>query len=248
MRVLVVDDEGVARRRLVRMLSRIDDVEVAGEAASGDEALERIAAERPDVVLLDIRMPGMDGLQLAAGLPDPAPHVIFTTAYQEYAVQAFEHSAVDYLLKPVEADRLETALNKIRRLSEPQDVTQLRRMLQQVLRGSEPPRLTARLGESLHVLDPRAVARFHAQEGYTAFRHQGRDYLIDDSIASLAERLEPWGFLRVHRSEVINLNRVRAIRREQELTVVDLDDGQNATVSRRHLPELRRRLGISAKS
>ena len=119
MRVLVVDDEGVARRRLVRMLSRMDEVEVAGEAASGDEALQQIASLRPDVVLLDIRMPGMDGLELAGNLPQPAPHVIFTTAYQEYAVQAFERSAVDYLLKPVETDRLQAALDKVRRLDRP---------------------------------------------------------------------------------------------------------------------------------
>jgi two-component system LytT family response regulator len=247
-KVLVVDDEGVARRRLVRMLSRMDDVEVAGEASSGEEALERIATLRPDAVLLDIRMPGMDGLELAGRLPDPAPHVIFTTAFEEYAVQAFERSAVDYLLKPVEAERLERALAKVRRLDEPQDARQLQRVLRQLIAGSEPPRLTARLGDSLHVLDPRRVARFHSAQGYTAFRHQGRDYLVEESIASLAGRLEPWGFLRVHRGELINLNEVRSLRREDDQTVVDLGDGQRATVSRRHLPELKKKLGISSGS
>jgi DNA-binding LytR/AlgR family response regulator len=248
MKLLVVDDEGVARRRLIRMLSRFDDVEVVGEAASGEEALDRIAELRPDAVLLDIRMPGMDGLELAGSLPDPAPHVIFTTAFEEYAVQAFERSAVDYLLKPVEAERLEAALAKVRRLEEPQDPEQLRRVLRELVAGAEPPRLAARLGDSLHVLDPRRIARFHSEQGYTSFRHQGRDYLVDDSIASLEERLAPWGFLRVHRSELINLNEVRSIRREDDQTIVDLGDGQHAAVSRRHLPELKKRLGISSKS
>ena len=244
MRVLVVDDEGVARRRLVRMLNRMEEVEVAGEAASGDEALQQIASLRPDVVLLDIRMPGMDGLELAERLPEPAPHVIFTTAFEEYAVQAFDRSAVDYLLKPVETERLKAALDKVRRLDQPPDARQLQNVLKQLVRGSDPPRLTARLGDVLHVLDPRQVVRFHSDKGYTAFRHQGHDYLIEESISSLAGRLDSWGFVRVHRSELINLNQVRALRREDDQTIVDLSDGQQATVSRRHLAGLKQRLGI----
>lgn len=116
MRVLVVDDEPLARRRLIRLLGKIHETEVVGEAANGEEALARIREKDPDVVLLDIRMPGVDGLRLVSENRD-LPPIIFTTAYDEYAVQAFEANAVDYLLKPVQSARLEVALGKVRKTS-----------------------------------------------------------------------------------------------------------------------------------
>jgi len=226
------------------MLNKIEGVEVVGEAASGSEALDSIRELCPDVALLDIRMPGMDGIELADALPDPAPHVIFTTAYREHALEAFEHSAVDYLLKPLQQARLEEALDRVRKLERPNDGAQIREILGEWARGSQPPRLTARQGDSLHVIDPRQVSRFHSQAGYTAFRHGGRELLIDDTINTLETRLSAWGFVRVHRSELVNSERIRAIRKDGDQTLVELTDGQEAGVSRRHLAELKRRLGI----
>ena len=241
--VLIVDDEGIARRRLGRQLARLGGVEIVGEAADAEEALAAIVEHRPRLVLLDIRMPGMDGLELAERLP-PTTHVVFTTAHEEYAVGAFEAAAVDYLLKPIDGDRLAEALDRVRRLEAPTEGHELARLLRAATGNEEPPRVAARRGETLRLFDPREIARFHSTEGYTEFRHDGRRYLLDDSIVALAARLRPWGFLRVHRAELVNLHQVKSLRRIDESTVVELADGQRAPVSRRQVTALKRALGV----
>lgn len=244
--VLIVDDEAVARRRLHRQLEKIPGVEILGEAADAEEALAAVAERPPRVVLLDIRMPGMDGLELAERLP-PGTHVVFTTAHEEYAIGAFEAAAVDYLLKPISGERLAEALDRARRLEAPIAGHDLARLLRSATGTEEPPRVAARRGETLRLFDPRQIARFHATEGYTEFRHDGRRYLLDDSIVGLAARLKPWGFLRVHRAELINLHQVRSLRRVDDSTVVELADGQRATVSRRQVRALKRALGVRSQ-
>lgn len=250
MRVLVVDDEPAARRRLVRMLERIEEVEVAGEAGDGEEALARIAELRPDAVLLDIQLPGLDGLEVAARLTAPVA-VIFTTAYDQYAVRAFEASAVDYLLKPVEAERLRRALEKARGREARREPSELEALLRRALAREDrlglppaPPRITARAGERIEIFDARRIARLRSRDGYVSFTHEGREYLLDETLDALEERLAAWEFLRVGRGELINLGRVKALRRDGEGAVAELSDGQQAAVSRRSLPELKRRLGI----
>ena len=141
--VLIVDDEGVARRRLRRQLAKLPGVETLGEAADAEEALAAVVEHRPRVVLLDIRMPGMDGLELADRLP-AGTHVVFTTAHEEYAVGAFEAAAVDYLLKPIDADRLAEALERVRRLEAPTEGHELARLLRAATGNEEPPRVAAR--------------------------------------------------------------------------------------------------------
>lgn len=249
MKVLVVDDERVARSRLIRMLKAVEDVTIVGEAADGEEALEKVVSLRPDVVLLDIQMPGLDGLSLATRLAELAelPHVIFVTAYQEYAVNAFEASAVDYLLKPVEAQRLQAALEKVRRLRSLEDRGPLERLLRQMLVEADLPRIVARRGHTLRVFDPREISRFHAQDGYTVFRQGNQEFALEESIASLERRLGSLGFMKAHRRELINLRHVSSVRREQGVTLVELSDGQRAVVSRRELHALKQRLGIPVK-
>ncbi len=243
--VVVVDDETVARRRLRRLLTGLEGVEVVGEAAHAEEALSVIDATAPDVVLLDIQMPEVDGIELAQQLPQGLA-VVFVTAFERYAVQAFEAAAVDYLLKPVSAERLAAALDRVRRLERGQDARTLRRLAQRLRERDEPPRIAARSGESVHLFDPAAIARFHAQRGYTAFQQDGRRYLLDESIAELESRLEEWGFLRVHRSELIRLAAVRGLRKIDDQVVIDLEDGQQAPVSRRRVTALKRALGIAS--
>ncbi len=245
MRVLVVDDEPIARRRLVRMLQRLPDVEVAGQASDGIEALERIKELRPDLVLLDIRMPGLDGISVAAS-SHALPPIVFTTAYSEYALDAFGVAAVDYLLKPIKRERLEAAIERIRSRAAAPDGAQLERLVEQLAQATpvEPAPVTARLGATVHVFDPREIDRFYASAKYTLFRRDGREYVLDETLASLERRLAQVGFLRVHRSELINLKRIKALRMEDGRTLIELADGQTAPVSRRLAGELRERLGI----
>jgi two-component system LytT family response regulator len=174
MRVLVVDDEPVARRRLIRMLARIHGVELAGEAADGHEARDQIVALAPDVVLLDIHMPGLDGLTLARTTPD-LPPIIFTTAYDQHAVDAFEVSAVDYLMKPIKQDRLERALAKVRRGDvDPASIVGLLERLVDPDRKAA-SRIVAREGDLLRMFDARDIARFYAADKYAGFVSEGRE-------------------------------------------------------------------------
>jgi DNA-binding LytR/AlgR family response regulator len=244
LRALVVDDEPVARRRLVRMLLRMGDVEPVGEAGDGAVALERIRALAPDVVLLDIRMPGIDGMTLATR-DEPLPPIVFTTAYEEHAVQAFEAAAVDYLLKPVSEERLREALERVRSRLRSDDSRRLAPLLQDLLSEARPPRIAARRGTMTRLFDAREIARFRARDKYTSFLHSGEGFLIDDSLASLEQRLAPWGFLLVHRAELINLACVKALRDTGRGWVAELSDGQTVAVSRRRIHTLEERLGLA---
>ncbi len=246
MRVLVVDDEPLARRRLLRMLAEIDGVESAGEAGDGVEALAAIERDRPDAVLLDIRMPGLDGLSLAASRRD-LPPIIFTTAYDEHAVEAFEVSALDYLLKPVKAERLERALAKVGRQPGGLDGARIESLLARIAAQTEArkaPRISARSGGTLRLFELDEITRFHASEKCVVFQKDGREYVLDETLNALAERLAEHGFFRCHRAELVNLAHARALRSEGGVTRVGLSDGQAADVSRRELAELKRRLGI----
>jgi DNA-binding LytR/AlgR family response regulator len=242
-RVLVVDDEPLARGRLLRMLDGLAEVEPVGEAATGREALDKIEALAPDCVLLDVRMPGLDGLDVARATDVP---IVFTTAHDAYAVEAFELSAVDYLLKPVRRERLLQALDKVRR-GAAAGPDRLDALFQRLLGpGGQAPlaRISARRGDAVHLFDPAEIVRFSAAGGYTSFQRDGREFLLDESLNQLEQRLAPLGFLRVHRAELVRLDAVRALHGEHGSTQVELSDGQRAPVSRRLVAELRRRLGI----
>jgi DNA-binding LytR/AlgR family response regulator len=244
MRVLVVDDEPIARRRLIRMLGRIADVVVAGEAADGEEALEKIAALAPDLLLLDIRMPGLDGLALARRRP--LPPVVFTTAYAEHAVEAFGAAAIDYLLKPVELQRLREAIERVRHRRAGIDGAVVAELLAQVGRdAARPPRLVAHRGETSWIVDPREITHLRATDKYVVFDREGKELSLDFSLNELEERLERFGFCRVHRAALVNLERVRAVHRTIRGLLLELDDGERVAVSRRRSAALLERLGMS---
>jgi two-component system LytT family response regulator len=228
------------------MLGRMRGVVVAGEAGDAGAALESIRAARPDLVLLDIRMPGLTGLELAAS-QDGFPPIVFTTAYDQYALEAFEVSAVDYLLKPVEPRRLEAAIEKVRARSALPDADRIRALLEKLERRVGEPedtRLAARHRGSVRFFDAGDVTRIRASEKYALFEHEQREYVLDESLNALEQRLGPAGFVRVHRSELVNLARVRALHTEDGSTTLELSDGQRVPVSRRFVPELKARLGI----
>lgn len=254
LRLLLADDEPLALRRLARLLTQCPEVAVVAQARDGEAAAAAIRAHDPDLVLLDIRMPGLDGLTLAAHLARARPSrplVIFTTAHAGHAVDAFDTSAVDYLLKPLELPRLLRALERSRaRLSalaasppaplSPPPASPPGDALADLL--APPLRLTARSGDTFRLFDPRHITRLWSQDKYTAFLFAQVEHLLDESLTSLEARLAPLSFLRVHRAELVALPHIRALHLEGDTATVSLSDGQLAPVSRRYLPLLRRRL------
>lgn len=241
MKVLVVDDEAPARRRLGRLLARIEGLDVVGEAADGVDAHEQLATLRPDLVLLDVDMPEMDGLSLAAEHPELA--VVFVTAHAEHAVEAFDLEAVDYLLKPVTEARLRQAIERVRGRTATLDPTRIARELRPLLR-TETPRITTTQGSTARVFDAREIERFTATHKLVAFQHEGAEHLVDESLTQLEQRLASHDFMKVHRAELVNLARVRALHREDGVAELELRSGERVPVSRRLLPELERRLGL----
>jgi DNA-binding LytR/AlgR family response regulator len=241
MRVLVVDDELPARRRLTRMVAALDGIAAVDEAASSLEALAAVERARPDLLLLDIHMPGLDGLSLAARYAD-LPPVVFVTAHDEHAVAAFEVHAIDYLLKPVRPQRLAEAIDRARtRGSPPASAFQALRLPVR----SRAPRVVTHQRGAIRFFDALAITRFWAEAKYTMFRAHGSVHLTTESLSALAERLTPHGFIRVHRRELVRGSAIRALRITSGGHTVELDDGQTPQVGRRAVAALKRLLGAN---
>ena len=194
MKALIVDDERLARQELRRLLAAHPEIEIAGEARDGKEALELIPRLAPDVLFLDIRMPGMDGFELLERLED-VPQVIFTTAYDEYALRAFEVSALDYLVKPVAPERLAAALRKLRPAAPPA-------RLEQVF---------VRDGERCWLVRVADIFLLESEGNYTRLLFGNERPLIPRSLAALEERLDPATFFRAGRRHIVNLNWVQRV-------------------------------------
>jgi len=213
MRVLIVDDESPARERLKRLLADIEGVEIIGEAASGIRAVEMIERERPDLVLLDIQMPGLDGFEVIEALVDPPP-VIFVTAYDEYAIRAFEVNALDYLLKPFSRERLTKAIRRAQEaLAEERDfAARLGPLLESLAdQGKYLARLAVRDRDRFRVLDVGEMD-WIGIEGEQVMVHAGdQAYPIRRTLAELEARLDPACFFRAHRSAIVNLDRVKEV-------------------------------------
>ena len=252
LKVVIADDEEIARRRITRLLRGIEGVEIVGECRDGTEVLKRVAEGGVDVLLLDIQMPGLTGLEAMALLPEAGPYVIFCTAYAEHAVSAFDVGAVDYLLKPFEADRLEKALVRARSREavtrfreEARQQRELR--LAQGLSSGAPAlsRLAVPTKQGIVLLDPRDIS--HAVlEGELVTLHVGNaTYLTDDSLQSLEARLPPGAFERVHRRALLNLDHVARLEPCPTGGYLARTKGDKVVeVSRQAARALRRRLGL----
>jgi two-component system LytT family response regulator len=218
LRAYLVDDEPLALGRLQRLLERTGRVEVIGSTTEPEKAVAALKADPPDVCFLDIQMPRLDGFEVLARLPRQ-PIVIFTTAYDQYALKAFGVNSVDYLLKPIEPEALERALNKVERLcgagrSGQQDLQALLRQLTDSLRETKPDypdRIASRLGERLWFIDLARVTHFYAEDKLTYAVSEGKAYCIDYTIAELERKLDPKKFLRIHRSTVVNLAWIKEV-------------------------------------
>lgn len=227
MKILIVDDEPLARSVLAELLAEIPGVTVAGEAATSAEALDLVGRFSPDLLLLDIHMPGVDGLTLARSLRgESAPLVIYVTAYEKHALAAFDSGAVDYLLKPVRAERLAAAIDKAR--------IQLAGRKPKAVAQDPPRRVIGRLGEELHLIDPQDVVAFRAgDDGVSVLTASGR-YLSDQPLKSLEARLPAPPFRRIHRAIIINTDHIRSIAPlSSRRFLLRLTGGMEAVVSRR---------------
>lgn len=218
LRAYLVDDEPLALARLTRLLEETRRVDVIGSTTEPEEAVEVLTRAPPDVCFLDIQMPRLNGFEVLARVPQQ-PIVVFTTAYDQYALNAFAVNSVDYLLKPVEAKDLERALDKVERLGlagglSATALSALVKTMAESLRETEPrypERIASRLGERLRFIDLAEVTHFFAEDKLTYASVGGKAHCVDYSIAELEHRLDPRQFLRIHRSTLVNLAYVKEV-------------------------------------
>jgi two-component system, LytTR family, response regulator len=242
-RAIIVDDEELARGFLREMLGLHPEIEIVGECANGFEAVKVIAETHPDLLFLDVQMPKLDGFEVLE-LIDPGPVVIFVTAYDQYAMRAFDAHAVDYLLKPFSRERFEKALERARlRLGEHRPQPNLA-----AVRAPEdrPQRLVVKDGPRVQVIPIEKLDYVEAQDDYVALHSGGKSYLKQQPIASLEALLDPAGFVRIHRSTIVNLERVARIEpygKESRLAI--LHDGTRLPVSRSGYARLLEAMGES---
>ncbi len=259
LRVLVVDDEPLARRRLEILLREQDAVELVGAAADGVAARRMIAELTPDIVLLDIKMPGLTGLQVLDAIGPDAPIVIFVTAFDRFALDAFNRAAFDYLLKPVEPERLNASLSRAREALLERGAAERVRELEEILQNlrSDPaPNSASPFDREIWIqerggrtsLPVSAIDWVAAERDYVRIYAGARSFLIRQSIGALAARLDPKLFIRVHRSSLVRTDRIVRIRHSAGRGAVSLSTGAEIAVSRRHMGALKALTRSSAYS
>lgn len=253
LRAYLVDDEALALERLRRLLEQTGRVEVTGDTTEPEEAVAALTADPPDVCFLDIHMPRLNGFEVLARLPNQ-PMVIFTTAFDQYALKAFGVNSVDYLLKPIEPESLERALKKIERLRSSGALAQcdLQALLKQLTdslgknKPEYPDRIASRLGDRLWFLDLARVTHFYAEAKLTYAVSEGKAYCVDYGIAELEKKLDPKKFLRIHRSTVVNMDWIKEVASLPGGALnLRLKDGKSTdlTVARDRAREFKTRVG-----
>ena len=241
MKILIVDDEPLARERLKRHILEIDAEHETIEAENGLVAIEQSEKNNPDIVLLDIRMPGMDGIETATKLSEleTPPAIIFTTAYDEYALDAFDTHAVAYLLKPIRKEKLDKALQSAKRLNRVQ--------LQNIQQENDTPQeqyLSVRIHSGVRKIEINDIFYFQADQKYVTVKYREGEVLIEESLKSLEARFSE-NFIRIHRNALISKKQLKAIRKDQQgRYLTELKDvDEKIEVSRRHVAEVRKFLG-----
>lgn len=256
--VLIVDDEEAARHRLEDLLAREDDTEIIGHATNGREAVQAIERLAPDLVFLDVQMPGRTGVEVVQYIgPEHMPVVIFVTAYDQYAIDAFDMAAVDYLLKPFDDERFGQALARARERIASQSMDDLTRRLKALLRGEAAPdsandteqRYLERIGVDMRGqmrIVPVDQIDFITASGPYAELHVDNDtFVIRERMKVLEERLDPDQFFRIHRGTIVQLDRIESLKYSSGGEyAVRLQDGRHLRVSRGRYDELRERLGV----
>jgi two-component system LytT family response regulator len=249
LRAYIVDDERLAVQRLTRLLQATRRVQIAGSSTDPDAALAFLRANDVDVLFLDIQMPGLTGFDLLERL-DRNLLVIFTTAYDKYAIDAFAVNSIDYLLKPIDPQRLDRALDKLERLSGQTrpDVRELARELaSQLAPGRRLERVASRVGDRTTVLDVTRITHFFSKDKLTFAGAHGREHVIDYTLGELEEKLDPRRFVRIHRATIVNVGQVQELDTWVDGGVlVRLKDEKKTelSVARDRVRELKARLGI----
>ena len=248
-RAYVVDDERLAVRRLIRLLEATKRVEVAGSSTDPEAALEFLQTHSIDVLFLDVHMPGLTGFQLLERLDHPVP-VIFTTAFDRYALDAFAENSIDYLLKPIDAERVNRALDKLERLSgqAPVDVRELARAVAaQLAPVRHLERVASRLGERTVLLDVGRVTHFFSKDKLTLAVVNGREHVVELTLGELERQLDSRRFVRIHRATIVNVAAVQELDRWVDGGIlVRMKDDKNTElpVARDRVRALKQRLGI----
>jgi len=249
MRAYIIDDERLAVERLTRMLAATGRVEIVGSTTDPEQALASLRAQPVDVLFLDIQMPGMTGFDLLERL-DASPFVIFTTAFDHYALNAFEVNSIDYLLKPIEPERLDRALDKLARFAaQPRaDVKTLARQLAAELQPNRKlERLASRVGERTTILEVARVTHFFAKDKLTFAVANGRDHVIDYTLSDLESLLDTRRFARIHRATIVNVPLIQELFPDVDggmLVRLKDDKKTELSVARDRVRDLKTRLGI----
>jgi len=239
LRVLVVDDEAPARRKLLRFLARDEDVEVVGEAANGREAVEAIRRTRPDLLLLDVQMPDFDGFEVVKRLKPPLPRIVFVTAFDQYAIQAFDVHAFGYLLKPFDEPRFQKVLNDAKQHAREHGNTAetLRKLLEDVERWRRgPARLLVEQGDRAFLVSPDQIDWIESERNYLLLHAEDKTYTVRGTMDAMEQRLDRDAFVRVNRSAMVRLDAVRELQKwfHGEYKVI-LKSGATLTWTRRYL-------------
>jgi len=233
LRLVIVDDEELARRMVREFLASMPDIDIVAECANGFEAVKAVADLHPDVLLLDVQMPKLNGFEVIE-LVGRDVAVVFTTAHDEYALRAFEVHAVDYLLKPFNAERLSNALSRVReRLARRETLPAAALAAAARPPGVASTRVLVRDGARVHVIPADAIDYVQAQDDYVAYHAEGKQFLKEQTLAEVETSLDPARFVRVHRSYVLNLDRLARVELdERENRVATLTTGERLPVSR----------------
>jgi two-component system LytT family response regulator len=242
-RALIVDDEPLARRGVVLRLRKFKDVEIIGECGDGSSAVEKILELSPDIVFLDVQMPGMDGFDVLRALPrGDLPSVIFLTAYEQHALRAFEVHALDYLLKPVDDARFAAAIERARKLADSALKNRLAERVLQMLDGKPEKyasRFTVQTGPRIQIVLAEDVEWIGAAGDYVELHVRGRTHLLRETMASLEQRLDPAKFLRIHRSRIVQTGNILELRSmENREFTVRISDGSEHRSSRTYADRL----------
>jgi two-component system LytT family response regulator len=249
--VAIVDDEPLAVERMRRLLAEEPDIQVVAECSNGADAVAAIRNQAPDLVFLDVQMPGLDGFGVVEQVgPAAMPATIFATAFEEHALQAFDSSALDYLLKPFDPDRFARALDRARRFLRQQNREELEAKLTSMLGGLKRApryldRFVVRYGRRILFVDAAQVDRIEADGNYAAIHVGKQVHLLREALSRLEEQLDPAAFVRIHRSHIIAVDRVRQLESiVQGEYVVTLKDGTRLVSSRSYRERLEQAVGI----